>query len=120
MHYTLGVTVMDGLKELDVELYKSDFDELKEKYNGDIGEWLNDNFLDVRYEISSRGDVLEACLLRTFGGPNIWVCLDGSKTVRVEVYAPFQEPRKVFFEHEMAPEVFEYLADIVKEGLLCS
>jgi len=100
-------------------LYEEDFDLLNTKYQGDIAEWANDMFLDVEYTIDSKGNLKRLCLLKSLGGPNIWICLGGGDLVEVEIYEPFKEPETVKFYHEKAREIFDYFSDLLKETLIC-
>jgi len=101
------------------DMYKQDFDALQKQYDGDIGEWASDLFLDVEYTINANGDLKRLCLQRTAGGPNAWVCLNGTDFVTVEVYEPFKEPKKITFSHPMAKEVFSYFDDLLHETIIC-
>jgi hypothetical protein len=84
----------------------------------DVAEWLNENFLDVRYTIDSLGNLVEVCLLAEYGGPTTWMCIADSE-VKVTRYAPGREPETIEFRHPLAKEVFDEIERLVKDTLIC-
>jgi len=105
--------------KFNVEMLKEDFDRLEKEYHDDIVEWFIDNFLDVEYTINSNGDLKRVCLLEACGWLNIWVCLNGSDLVEVEMYEASKEPKILKFTYEKARKVFDYLEDLMQETLIC-
>ena len=98
--------------------YKELLDTLEKEYNGDIVEWAN-QFLDVEYTIDGDGDLKRLCFQITTGGPDIWLCIDGTDFVTVEIYEAFKEPKKITFTHPMAKEVFGYFDDLLHKTIIC-
>lgn len=74
----------------------------------DVGGFVENDTLDTEYVINSQNEITTIRLLVTFGGPNIWVELDGVNAT-IEGYWGGD---KVII-HVTAPiELWEYLYDL--------
>lgn len=62
---------------------KVDIDDLDDLDEATIWDYLEDNALDIEYTINSDLSYKAACVLITFGGPNIYI---DTNTSRVELY----------------------------------
>ena len=89
----------------------SDLEKARDLDSDSIVEWLNEYTLDVRYMLDSNLELLEVGLLVSYGGPTIWVWLDGVN-VRVEYYEAFYAPVIRTFRIDL-DNVFDYFNDLI-------
>ncbi len=82
----------------------------------DVGEWLNENFIDVYLTIDLRKNILGITLVGSTGGPRVEYVLNGS-SITVRECQAFQGCEEHTYRHPMFGDAFDILSEYLEEIL---
>ncbi|GEM_PF-5405757 len=82
---------------------------------GDVGKWLDENFLDLSFEANIRGYIGDITLLATFGGPNVYHILSGRPELVVRTCEAFKPCREEIYRDPVFEEAYEILREYITE-----